>query len=52
MSIRFQADNDLNELIVAATLRVEPAINFQTARSASLDGVSDDIVLERAATEG
>jgi hypothetical protein len=29
VSIRFQADNDLKRIIVDATLRREPAIDFQ-----------------------
>ena len=41
MSIRFQADNDLNRLIVAATFRREPAIDFQTAQYAQLDYLDD-----------
>lgn len=52
MSIRFQADNDLNRLIVAATLRREPSIDFQTAQSAQLDSLDDETVLARAASEG
>ena len=52
MSIRFQADNDLNKLIVAATFRREPAIDFQTAQSAQLDYLDDETVLQRAASEG
>jgi hypothetical protein len=52
LSIRFQADNDLNSLIVRATLRFEPAIDFRTAHSAGLDGLPDGAVLERAAQEG
>ena len=42
MSIRFQADNDLNRLIVAANFRREPAIDFQTAQSAQLDYLDDE----------
>jgi hypothetical protein len=52
VSIRFQADNDLNRVIVAATFRREPAIDFQTAQSAQLDYVDDETVLRRAASEG
>ena len=52
MSIRFQADNDLNRLIVAATFRREPAIDFQTAQSAHLDYLDDETVLQHAASEG
>ena len=52
MSIRFQADNDLNRLIVAATFRREPSIEFQTAQAAQFDAVDDEAVLQRAAAEG
>lgn len=52
MSIRYQADNDLSQLIVAATFRKEPAIDFKTAQSAQLDRLDDVAVLRRAATEG
>ncbi len=51
MSIRFQADNDLNRLIVSATYRYEPAIDFQTAQQAGLDDLDDQRVLQRAAAE-
>lgn len=49
MSIRFQAGNDLNRLIVAATFRREPGIDFQTAQTAQLDYLDDEAVLRRAA---
>ena len=52
MSIRSQADNDLNGLIVTATLRREPAIDFRTARAAGLDRVDDRAVLGLAAESG
>lgn len=52
MSIRYQADNDLNQLIVAATFRKEPSIDFKTARSAQLDALDDVTVLRRTASEG
>ena len=52
MSIRFQADNDLNGLIVTATLRREPAIDFRTAQAAGLDRLDDGAVLKRTAEEG
>ncbi len=52
MSLRFQADNDLNRLIVAATYRREPAIDFQTAQAAQLDYLDDEAVLHLAAAEG
>jgi hypothetical protein len=48
LSIRFQADNDLKRIIVDATLRREPAIDFQTAQSAKLDGIPDEDVLALA----
>jgi hypothetical protein len=52
VSIRFQADNDLNLLVVTATLRREPNIDFQTAQAAQLDHLDDQAVLSRAAAEG
>jgi hypothetical protein len=52
VSIRFQADNDLNRLIVAATFRREPALDFQSAQTAQLDYLDDETVLQRAASEG
>lgn len=52
MSVRFQADNDLKSLIVTATLRREPAIDFQTAQKASLDSRNDKVVLHYAAESG
>ena len=52
MKIRFQADADLNQIIVRATLRLEPAIDFQTAHVAGLAGLDDPGVLQRAAQEG
>ena len=48
MSIRFQADNDLKRIIVDATLRREPRLDFQTCR---LDGFDDDAVLRLAAAQ-
>ena len=52
MTIRFQADADLNQIILLATIRREPAIDFQTAVAASLAGLNDEQVLARAANEG
>ena len=51
MSIRFQADNDLKRIIVDATLRREPRIDFQTAQAARLDGLDDQAVLRLAAAQ-
>jgi len=45
MTIRFQADAGLNQIIVLATLRREPAIDFQTAVAAELAGLTDPQVL-------
>ncbi len=51
MSIRFQADNDLKRIIVDATLRREPSIDFRTAQSAGLHGLDDEDVLLLAALD-
>jgi len=51
LSIRFQADNDLKRIIVDATLRHEPRIDFRTAHAARLDGLDDEAVLRLAASE-
>jgi predicted nuclease of predicted toxin-antitoxin system len=52
MPIRLQADADLNQMILLAVVRREPAIDFQTATAAGLAGVVDEIVLAQAAREG
>lgn len=52
MSVRFQADADLNQIIVRATLRLEPSIDFQTAHAAGLIGLTDAAVLQLAADQG
>jgi predicted nuclease of predicted toxin-antitoxin system len=51
MTVRFQADADLNTEIVAGVLRREPSIDFQTADEASLHRVPDPEVLVLAAQE-
>jgi hypothetical protein len=51
LSIRFQADNDLKRIIVDATLRRAPRIDFQTAQAARLDDLDDDAVLRLAASQ-
>ena len=58
MRIRFQADADLNQVILLATLRREPTIDFQTAAAAGLAHRRDrevlaieDIILGRASGE-
>lgn len=52
MKIRFQADNDLDQRIVTATKRLEPAIDFQMATALGLHGIPDPEVLALAAQEG
>ena len=41
MTIKFQADADLNQNIVTGILRRESAIDFKTALTADLEGVPD-----------
>jgi hypothetical protein len=52
MPIRFQADADLNQVIVSAVVRRVPAIDFRTATSAGLTGLNDQQVLAVAASDG
>jgi len=52
MKVRFQADADFNQIIVRATLRREPTIDFQTAQTAKLSGLKDEDVLAIAAKGG
>lgn len=52
MKLRFQADNDLDQRIVIATRRLNPAIDFQTATARSLHHIPDPEVLALAAGEG
>jgi hypothetical protein len=52
MKIRFQADADLNEILVKAALRREPGIDFQTALAGGLPGLKDREVLALAARSG
>lgn len=52
MRIRFQADADLNQVIVQAMIRQVPNIDFQTATRAGLAGLDDPEVLALAASEG
>jgi hypothetical protein len=49
VSIRFQADADLNFDIVKAVRQEEPAINFASAADSQLRGIKDPELLERAA---
>ena len=41
MKLRFQADADLNQIIVLAAVRREPSIDFQTAGAADLVSLND-----------
>ena len=50
--VRFQADADLNIIVVLGALRAEPTIDFQTAVTAELSGRPDPDVLAIAAREG
>jgi hypothetical protein len=52
MTLRFQADTDLHQIIVYAVIRREPALDFQTAAAAGLMGLGDPAVLALAAHEG
>ncbi len=52
MTVQFQADANLNQIILLAARRREPALDFQTAMEAGLSGVNDPEVLARAAREG
>ncbi|HWQ33343.1 MAG TPA: DUF5615 family PIN-like protein [Blastocatellia bacterium] len=52
MKIRFQADNDLNGVIIRQLCLRNPEVDFQSARMLGLhEGISDDKVLELAAQE-
>lgn len=52
MRVRFQADADLNQNLVRAVRRQEPAIDFRTAHEAGLQGLDDESVLALTAREG
>lgn len=52
MSIRFQADADLNQIILSAVVRRVPAIDFRTAVAAGLAGLKDPDVLDLTARDG
>ena len=45
MPIRFQADTDLNQIIVSAVVRRYPEIDIRTATVAGLAGLKDAEVL-------
>ena len=50
--VRFLADASLHHAIVTGCVRREPAIDFLSAHSAKLDGMSDPDVLGIAASQG
>ncbi len=52
MPIRFQADADLNQIIVSAVVRRFPEIDFKTATAAGLPSLEDPDVLALAAHDG
>ena len=52
MTLRFQTDADLNQLILHAVIRREPTLDFQTAAAAGFTGLRDPEVLALAAREG
>jgi len=52
VTVRYQADADLNQAIVTGVLRREPTIDFQTAFAAGLESVKDPEVLAIAAQQG
>ncbi len=51
MKIAFQADEDLNQSIINAVLRMKSEINFITAFDAGMKGFTDLQVLELCAKE-
>ena len=51
MRVRFQADADLNQIIVSAVVRRVPTIDFRTAAAAGLTGLKDPDVLSLAARD-
>ena len=51
MTVRYQADADLNQVIVTGFLRREPMADFQTAFAAEFKGVKDPEVLAVAAQQ-
>jgi hypothetical protein len=50
--VRFQADADLNQIIVVALVRRVPSVDFRTAEVAHLKGLQDRDVLALAARDG
>lgn len=52
MKVRFQADADLNQMILQGAIRRELSIDFRTAHDAGLSGLSDPEVLAIASGDG
>ena len=52
MTIKFQADADLNDDIVKGVKRRFPEIDIQNAKDAGLEGLDDPMLLALAADEG
>ena len=52
MQLRFLADANLDQHIVAGLLRREPSIDFELPQSVLADGVEDPVVLAIAASLG
>ena len=50
--VRFLADASLHHAIVSGCARREPAIDFLSAHTANLHGLTDPVVLALAATQG
>jgi Domain of unknown function (DUF5615) len=50
--VRFQADADLRQAIVAGVIRRKPNLDFQSANEAGLEGIKDSEVLAIAARNG
>ena len=51
MKVRFQADADLNHIVLLAVVRREPQVDFQSASLARLEGLADPEVLARPARD-
>jgi predicted nuclease of predicted toxin-antitoxin system len=52
VKIRFQADAELNQIILLAVVRREPTVEFTTAAVAGLESLGDPEVLALAARQG
>ena len=52
MRVRYQADADLNQIILLAAIRREPSMDFQTSVVGGLAHLDDPRVLAIAASQG